>query len=483
MSDRLQPAAAVPGENDTDEQDVLMPTAVLGPSGRRSGPHASESVPEPWTRPGRGADDPLGDLAGRAETAPAPLLLSVGEIPGLRPRRRTRDGGEVPGPDVDLVDALPRPPDADACWGTVAAWLRAGKTAVTRRDRLGDLANFLRWLQHAAPGTGLWQVSEDHVVAYLDALGTGTGAAAQLNRGGRPLAPATVARRLSTLKSLYRYAVRRDPAVRHSPAEFVDRPEVPTIGTTPAVTVEVAAALLGGAAAIADEHPADAAAVALLVNLGLRAGELEGLMVGRIGRDAGHTVVRFRLKGGREIKVPLAGTVRALVDPLTAGRSPADLLLVRADGRSFDRWRQRTALRRAARAAGLSPTDLADLDDLGPHTLRATAATLLLDAGVPVDHVQALLGHASPTTTQRYNRGEGRLDEHAAYQLDALLTAAGTKARNARGPAAAAPMDNALADQGEDRREDYRTAEPSHTRARVRAARPRATTLRPESSS
>ncbi|GAA4158021.1 tyrosine-type recombinase/integrase [Actinomadura keratinilytica] len=384
-----------------DEPPTLEPTAVV--------PRPPAGTPGlPDGRPGG-----LHPAHLHSAPPPAPLLVSVGDIPGLRPRRRRGDGGEVAGADVDLIDRLPRS-GPSASWPTVAAWLRAGKTAATRRARLADTAAFLRWLALAAPGTGLWEVTEDMLVAYADELGTGTGAAAELTRGGRPLRAATVARRLSTLSSLYRYAVRRH-VIPASPAAHVDRPEVSKEGRTPARPLEEAAALLAGAETIASEHPADAAAVALLVTTGLRAAELEGLTVGRIGTDAGHTVIRFRVKGGKEIRVPLADRVHALVRPLTVGRTAADPLLVREDGRPFDRWRQTTALRRAARAAGLDPTALT------PHVLRATAATLLLGSGVPVEDVQELLGHASPVTTQRYDRGATKLEQHAAYKMAALL--------------------------------------------------------------
>ncbi|MFI0451806.1 tyrosine-type recombinase/integrase [Actinomadura sp. 6N118] len=319
----------------------------------------------------------------------------------------------MPGADVDLVDELPRR-GHDASWPTVAAWLRTGKSVNTRRARLADTAAFLRWLERAAPGTGLWQVTEDHLVAYADELATGTGAAADLIRGGRPLAAASVARRLSSLSSLYKYAVRRNGLPRN-PAEHVDRPEVPKIGTTPALPLDLAIALLRGAAAIAPHHPHDAAAVALLVNLAPRAAELEGMLVGRIRRTAGHASVRYRIKGGKEIIVPLSAEARTLVDPVIAGRSPTDLVVAREDGRSMDRWRQATALRRAARAAGIETA-------ITPHMLRATAGTLLLGAGVGVEQVQELLGHASPVTTLRYNRGEGTLAQHAAHKLSTLLT-------------------------------------------------------------
>ncbi|WP_439951565.1 tyrosine-type recombinase/integrase [Planomonospora sphaerica] len=103
------------------------------------------------------------------------------------------------------------------------------------------------------------------------------------------------------------------------------------------------------------------------------------------------------------------------MEPLLDGRAPGEPLLTREDGRPFDRWRITTALRRAATAVGVDPARLT------PHTARATAATLALDAGVPLADVQELLGHASPVTTQRYTRGRRKLDSHAAYRMAALL--------------------------------------------------------------
>jgi len=359
----------------------------------------------------RPADAPALAPPPGAAARPAPLLDSVGDIPGLAPRRRRGDGGQVPAADVDLIDALPRTGPA-AAWPTVAAWLQAARTATTRRARLADLAAWLRWLAAAAPGLTLWTATEDAVAAYRDQIATGTGPAARLVRGGRPLSPATVARRLSSLSSLYDYAVRRR-VLAASPAAHVERPEVSGVGRTPARPLADAAALLAGAEAIADRHPADAAAVALALSTGMRAAELEALTAGQISAESGHCVARVRVKGGRTVAVPLPPRVCALLDPLIQGRAAHEPVL--HDGRPFDRWRMRTALRRAARAAGVDPAGLT------PHVLRATAITLLLDAGVPVEDVQAMVGHASPVTTQRYDRGTRRLDGHPAYRLASIL--------------------------------------------------------------
>lgn len=343
-----------------------------------------------------------------AAAIPSPMVRSVGEIAGLAPRRRRGDGGEVPAADVDDVDAL-----ADPAWSTTAAWLKAAKAVTTRRARLADLSAFLRWLDDEAPGVGLLAVTEDHLTHYRDAIATGS-ARAGLARPGVALAPATVSRRLSTLSSLYGYAVRR--RILHlNPADPVERPEVSAVGTTPARTVEEATALIDGAETIAAAYPADAAAVALLGVCAVRVGELVSLTVGSVTLDAGHTVILFHRKGGKTDRTPVPPRVRALLEPLLAGRAAGEPLFVREDGRPFDRWRTTTALRRAATAAGVDHTRLT------PHTARATAATAALDAGVPLADVQELLGHASPVTTQRYNRGRRKLDSHAAYRMAAIL--------------------------------------------------------------
>lgn len=58
---------------------------------------------------------------------------------------------------------------------------------------------------------------------------------------------------------------------------------------------------------------------------------------------------------------------------------------------------------------------------LHPHLLRHSAATAALDAGAPLDRVQALLGHQSPTVTMRYAQARERLTSSAAYDLARYL--------------------------------------------------------------
>jgi integrase len=76
-------------------------------------------------------------------------------------------------------------------------------------------------------------------------------------------------------------------------------------------------------------------------------------------------------------------------------------------------WR---LVRRLARRAKLPAADR-----LSPHSLRHSAITAALNAGVPFRDVQDFAGHADPRTTRRYDRSRNSLDRHATYALASRL--------------------------------------------------------------
>lgn len=144
----------------------------------------------------------------------------------------------------------------------------------------------------------------------------------------------------------------------------------------------------------------DHAAMELLYATGIRIGELVGLDIDDV--DQGARTLRVLGKGNKQRVVPFGGpAAQALQDWLRRGR-PALLtdrsgpaLLVGARG---GRWDQRQA--RATVDAALGA--LGDTSASGPHALRHTAATHLLDGGADLRSVQELLGHSSLATTQLY---------------------------------------------------------------------------------
>jgi integrase/recombinase XerC len=175
--------------------------------------------------------------------------------------------------------------------------------------------------------------------------------------------------------------------------------------------------LVEAAAALADDGSPlgirDVAVLELLYATGIRVGELCGLDVDDVDFD--RHVVRVFGKGRKERTVPFGHpAARALTRWIEAGR-PAVLaqgaggaLFLGARGKRVDQRVVRSVVH--ARIA-----EVPGAPDIGPHGLRHTAATHLLEGGADLRTVQELLGHASMGTTQIYTHvSSERL--RAAYQ-------------------------------------------------------------------
>jgi integrase/recombinase XerC len=152
-----------------------------------------------------------------------------------------------------------------------------------------------------------------------------------------------------------------------------------------------------GAAAVALR---DAAVVELLYATGIRVSELCGLDVDDVDHE--RRCVRVLGKGGKERTVPMGVPAhRVLIRWQSEGRTmlatpasgPAMFLGARG-GRLDPRTARRVVHRRLAAVAGAP--------DSGPHGLRHTAATHLLEGGADLRSVQEILGHSSLATTQIY---------------------------------------------------------------------------------
>ncbi|WDZ83132.1 tyrosine-type recombinase/integrase [Micromonospora cathayae] len=296
------------------------------------------------------------------------------------------------------------------------AWLANRRLSAHTRDAYRrDVTGWLTWC--ADHGIDPLRATFLHVNAYARALETTLGA-----RTGRPLTPATIARRMSAVSSWYDFLLRLR-AVEVNPVAGADRPHVDrdhsaTVGLTPQ---EVDALL---AAARADTGPTavrNQAVLALLADLGLRVGELVSLNVDDLGVERGHRSVRFVGKGGRSRRRALTPGTAYAVDAYLAQRAAgqgvpvADLtgpLLVTATGGRLDRHSVFRLVRRLARAAGIPAWA-----KLSPHSLRHSFATTARAEGVPLEDVQDAMGHADPRTTRRYDRDRHNLDRDPAYVI------------------------------------------------------------------
>ncbi|MCZ7423119.1 tyrosine-type recombinase/integrase [Verrucosispora sp. WMMA2121] len=296
------------------------------------------------------------------------------------------------------------------------AWLRNRRLSEHTRDAYRrDVAGWLAWC--AARGLDPLRANFLHVNEYGRALESTVAA-----RTGRPLTPATVARKLSALSSWYDFLVKLR-AVELNPVAGADRPRVDrdhsaTVGLAPD---EVDALLAVAEAETGPTAARNRAAVALLADLGLRVGELVSLNLDDLGAERGHRSVRFVGKGGRSRRRALTpGTAYAvdayLTERAAAQRVPvAELtgpLLVTASGARLDRHSVFRLVRRLARSAGI-----AAWARLSPHSLRHAFATTARSEGVPLEDVQDAMGHADPRTTRRYDRDRHNLDRDPAYAI------------------------------------------------------------------
>lgn len=227
----------------------------------------------------------------------------------------------------------------------------------------------------------------------------------------------TIARRTASVRGFFAWAleaglVETDPTVRLvAPKRGRALPHVATAGTLDDVLAAASArAADGDVIALRD-----AAVLELLYAAALRVAELCG--ADRDDLDRGRHTIRVVGKGSKERIVPYgAAAAHALDSYLTRARpalaargagSPA-LFLGARGGRLGTRAAYDIVSRALAPAVGA--------DTIGPHALRHSAATHLLDGGADLRTVQELLGHASLGTTQIYTHVSSE-KLTAAYRL------------------------------------------------------------------
>lgn len=212
------------------------------------------------------------------------------------------------------------------------------------------------------------------------------------------LAPATIRRQISAVRTYYRFLVGEGRATR-DPSERLESPsqwrKLPSVLSVPEVE-----RLLG--APNADEPLAirDGALLELAYATGARVSELVGLTLQDVLYEDG--LARIFGKGSKERIVPVGrralGAValyaREIRPRLDHGKGRG-MLFLNARGTPLSRVGAWTIIRRAAWLAGLTKR-------VTPHTLRHTFATHLLEGGADLRAVQEMLGHADLTTTQLY---------------------------------------------------------------------------------
>ncbi len=263
-------------------------------------------------------------------------------------------------------------------------------SAHTIRAYLGDLESLLKHLE----SSGVSDISQLQLIHLRSWL------ANQQVKGG---ARTTLSRRAVSVRLFTKWAVKN---------KFLEKDVAATLATpkghrTLPDVLEIADAKLAmdslATRAAEEETPIslrDVAMVEMLYATGARVAELCGLDLSDI--DYERQTIRVLGKGNKERTIPLVNpAIRALTNWLNDGRDSlknslsGNAVFLGARGKRIDQRAVRTVVYNALQA-------IEGVERLGPHALRHSAATHLLEGGADLRTVQEILGHASLATTQIY---------------------------------------------------------------------------------
>ena len=214
----------------------------------------------------------------------------------------------------------------------------------------------------------------------------------------RGYAPSSIARIISNLRGFFRY-LKKKGHVEEDPFRLVSGPRVPRV--LPSVLSEgEASALVGFPGASGDpDYLRDKALLELFYESGVRLSELCGLVWGDFEEGSGALLVHG--KGGRDRRVPVVGEAMAALAAYRTSRekegaiNSAMPIFAGKGDRGLSVWQVGRIVGRRSREGGLERK-------VTPHALRHSCATHLLNREADLREIQALLGHASLGTTQRY---------------------------------------------------------------------------------
>ena len=208
----------------------------------------------------------------------------------------------------------------------------------------------------------------------------------------------TRARKLSAIKSFYKYLTIRTKQLTENPVADLEYPKLRK-SLPKYLTMDQSAALLR--AVSGQNEKRDYAILMLFLNCGIRRSELVGLNISDVYEDR----IRVVGKGNKERIVYFGFSCRKAIDAYMPERNKKVLSDNRAlfgsrDGNRISVTAVHRLVKKHMLAAGL------DASQYSAHKLRHTAATMMLSGGVDVKTVQEVLGHENLNTTQIYTHIE-----------------------------------------------------------------------------
>ena len=264
-------------------------------------------------------------------------------------------------------------------------WIEKGLSQNTLDSYRSDLEQFSSWLEKN--NLSYIKTSKKEILSYLSFL---------FQKG---LGSKTVARKLSSLKSFFRYLVFKS-IIPNDPSSEVETPKL--LKSIPkSISEKEVEALLAAPDEKTDIGLRDKTMIETLYSCGLRISELTNLELLNLNLRQG--VIRVIGKGQKERLVPMGDQLIGLLKLYISSsrknlldKRHSDFLFLSTRGQRMTRqsfWRR---IKHYCLASGFEP------DKISPHVLRHAFATHLLNNGADLRVVQLLLGHSDLNTTQIY---------------------------------------------------------------------------------
>jgi integrase/recombinase XerD len=267
--------------------------------------------------------------------------------------------------------------------------------AKTAHEYLREVGSFLAWLENR--GVALAQARTEDVLSYQSFL------YAQRKPNGKPYSSGNLKNRIKALKSFFRFLYRRRYLL-HDPAASIDYPRSERRLPRVILTREEARKILEAPNTKTPTGLRDRAILETFYGTGIRSSELSNLTPDDV--DTEERVLRIvRGKGRRDRRVPLTRAAAEALDLYLAKargkllRQEKRLLFIQNRGSRMDNGTLNRIVRQWAAAARVKKR-------VTCHSFRHSVATHLLKGRADIRHIQALLGHASLATTERYTHVE-----------------------------------------------------------------------------
>ena len=264
-------------------------------------------------------------------------------------------------------------------------WIEKGLSQNTLDSYRSDLEQFSTWLKKN--NLSYIKTSKKEILSYLSFL---------FQKG---LGSKTVARKLSSLKSFFRYLVFKS-IIPNYPSSEVETPKL--LKSIPkSISEKEVEALLAAPDEKTDIGLRDKTMIETLYSCGLRISELTNLELLNLNLRQG--VIRVIGKGQKERLVPMGDQLFGLLELYISSsrknllsKRHSDFLFLSTRGQRMTRQSFWHRIKHYCLASGFEP------DKISPHVLRHAFATHLLNNGADLRVVQLLLGHSDLNTTQIY---------------------------------------------------------------------------------